>query len=628
MDHLTSRSRLGCPIPLDEHGVSVCLPTHADTVGYEEGHSRVTSVLKIGYPRFKIHSAVALLMEFMSKQHARYRTLGDAAKGDEEDEEEEVGEDEAAARDFGCFVFPTFHVARRFQAFMESGVSATSEVSIRSVHFEGVTAVFFPKPLAAKAKAYWQHTGEIVSSRLAVDALQSFGKRLKSPIPSVTPLYSSSGRERHCKSDAYLQGASCEDAFEAAKILVQERIMNILEEPMLPNSIHLVPSGMAAIFSALRLSKALAESADTSASGRKTRIVVFGFPYLDTLKLAERPEFNEGGAIFLGHGDAADDERLRQILSQQESDSSLPRVCAVFTEMPSNPLLRVPNLKLLTELASRHNFLVAVDDTLGSFAHLDLLRPPGDASIDLLCSSLTKAFSGRGDVMAGSLVINSRGRHARKLRQLAGTMDFAPLYGPDSIVLEVNSRDYVARCKQIGRTAAKLASWLQEKGQIYRVYYPGVSPDCADDGQRFDSFRRRTTTDDEVVSRGHVFSIVLDDAQDTRKSDALKDAQMRVFFDALSCWKGPSLGTNFTLSCLYTLLAHYTELDWAATYGVDRRLVRVSVGLEDITLLKEMFSAALHAAARPALWGELHRVLVVRKGLPLQALVRILTFIS
>jgi len=44
--------------------------------------------------------------------------------------------------------------------------------------------------------------------------------------------------------------------------------------------------------------------------------------------------------------------------------------------------------------------------------------------------------------------------------------------------------------------------------------------------------------------------------------------------------KGPSLGTNFTLVCPYTLLAHYCELDWAASFGVPGHLIRVSVGLE------------------------------------------------
>lgn len=67
------------------------------------------------------------------------------------------------------------------------------------------------------------------------------------------------------------------------------------------------------------------------------------------------------------------------------------------------------------------------------------------------------------------------------------------------------------------------------------------------------------------------------------------------FFDALRVSKGPSLGTNFTLACPYTLLAHYDELEWAAGCGVASHLVRVSVGLEDADDLCQRFDEALRA---------------------------------
>ena len=69
------------------------------------------------------------------------------------------------------------------------------------------------------------------------------------------------------------------------------------------------------------------------------------------------------------------------------------------------------------------------------------------------------------------------------------------------------------------------------------------------------------------------------------------------FFDALETAKGPSLGTNFTLSSPYVILAHYTELEWTAQFGVDPDLVRVSVGLEDAADLEAKFQKALRAAS-------------------------------
>jgi len=70
------------------------------------------------------------------------------------------------------------------------------------------------------------------------------------------------------------------------------------------------------------------------------------------------------------------------------------------------------------------------------------------------------------------------------------------------------------------------------------------------------------------------------------------------FYDALDVCKGPSVGTNFTLAIPYAQLAHFQELDFAAEYGVDRYIVRISVGLEDGEVLMERMREALRAVER------------------------------
>jgi cystathionine gamma-synthase len=73
-------------------------------------------------------------------------------------------------------------------------------------------------------------------------------------------------------------------------------------------------------------------------------------------------------------------------------------------------------------------------------------------------------------------------------------------------------------------------------------------------------------------------------------------AASEAFYNALPCAKGPSLGTNFTLACPYTILAHYHELDWAASYGVEEGIVRISVGMEDERVLLNWIQACVEAA--------------------------------
>ena len=82
--------------------------------------------------------------------------------------------------------------------------------------------------------------------------------------------------------------------------------------------------------------------------------------------------------------------------------------------------------------------------------------------------------------------------------------------------------------------------------------------------------------------RGCLFSFVLKNEESAA-----------AFYDNVHLTKGPSLGTNFSLCCPYTLLAHYQELDWAAACGVPRHLLRVSAGLEPVEQLIRRFAAAL-----------------------------------
>lgn len=85
---------LGSPVPFDDHATSVSLPDWADVVDYEEGHLRVTSIMKMGYPRFKIHSSVEALAYYMKNRKFPDQKL------------------------LSAFIFPTRHVAERFLQFM------------------------------------------------------------------------------------------------------------------------------------------------------------------------------------------------------------------------------------------------------------------------------------------------------------------------------------------------------------------------------------------------------------------------------------------------------------------------------------------------------------------------------
>lgn len=185
---------LGAPLPFDEHACSVSLPTWCSVVGYEEGDKETVMALKTGYPRFVYHTYVLQLMEVVLEMFPN-------SKGYEED----------------CLVLPTKEAALRCQAFLQQSleqnhsrrssstsnsssqidnalvergestpISTTEESSlsnsrirVASLEEAEVHAVLFPAETTAgiEAKAYWQHTGELVSSRRAEKALNTLRKK-------------------------------------------------------------------------------------------------------------------------------------------------------------------------------------------------------------------------------------------------------------------------------------------------------------------------------------------------------------------------------------------------------------------------------------------------------------------
>jgi cystathionine gamma-synthase len=375
-----------------------------------------------------------------------------------------------------------------------------------------VWAVCFPVEVEESALKYWRHTGDGISSR---------------------------------RADALLRGAAEADARDARR-LVRERIAGWIGVPAA--SVRLFASGMAAIYTVYRALQRLRP-------GRPS--VQFGFPYVDTLKIQQ--EFG-AAAEFLPFGDAGDVERLRAWLARGT-------ISGLFCEFPSNPLLISPDLRALDALAREHGFPVVVDDTLASWANVDL-RPVTDVWV----TSLTKYFSGRGDVMAGAVVLNPDRPLAAELEAALDAEYEESLWGDDAVALEAYSRDFEPRMARINATAARLTAWLREQPSVADVYYPAFHA-----RENYDAFRR------PAGGYGGLFSLLLKDAAATTPA----------FFNRLEISKGPNLGTTFTLGCPFTMLAHYSELDWAERCGVSRWLVRLSVGLEDADDLIARFARAL-----------------------------------
>lgn len=478
---------LGQPIPARLHAVSVCLPTWADNVGYEKGDPRVTGRMQCGYPRFFLHPSVVRLFQ---KCEARFARDGEC-----------------------CFAFPSRRVAERCAAFVRKKTGLDGIVEVFDPHT--IFSVRFPSAAQETLKAYWQHTGQVVSSRQA---------------------------------ERILTGHAAQTDGTLEKRAIRERLAGLMGVDS--NDVWLFPSGMAAIETAFRAFQRLRPTAKS---------VQFGFPYVDSLKIQERLG---RGAHFFPRGDSSELQQLAHTAANEP-------LLGLFCEFPGNPLLASPDLGRIHELSRQHDFPVLVDDTLGALVNVQVLP-----AADLVSCSLTKFFSGGGDVMAGSLTINSRSPHADRLRTALAAEFEDLLDAEDAAVLAANSRDCVERVRRINRTAEQLCDTLRSHPAIERIEYP----------------KYRTPENYRAWQRtgggyGGLFSILLHNPVTNAPA----------FFDALAIAKGPNLGTNFSLCCPYTLLAHFNELEFVERCGISRYLLRVSVGLEDLDWLIGRFVDALNA---------------------------------
>jgi cystathionine gamma-synthase len=230
--------------------------------------------------------------------------------------------------------------------------------------------------------------------------------------------------------------------------------------------------------------------------------------------------------------------------------------------------------------------------------------------VDIVCSSLTKIFSGIGNVMAGSLILNPSSPYYNALKTtmhslVYSTNDVPILSDIDAKILEYNSRIFLTRSSRINENALLLANWFQLETNnfwIKAVYYPGLSGESlaliiiiiiyfilivyyiGDSQVNYHKVKRRSTSE-HCSGYGCLISILLHD-----------HVPVDLFYNALPFNKGPSLGTSFTLICPYTLLAHYTELNWAERFHVSRHLIRISIGLEEISEIKKGFQYAIDIA--------------------------------
>ncbi|KAE8147519.1 cystathionine beta-lyase [Aspergillus avenaceus] len=510
--------------PSTPHAVSASLPTWESVIRWSRREPGVVDKVKGGYPRFYIHKTIQRLGQKVLLQ----LNISNA----------------------NCMIFPSSGSASRCIEYL---YGKTTPENLRTVSFsisepspEGLSpeeakwacfeAVIYPNDLQPEAMAFWRQSGDGISSRHAEYVL-SLTHQLKPRENGCLISYVDSVHQAAYQSPRLVSG-------EKEKMFIRSFIADLATSKeggsLTAHDVFLFPKGLSAIYAVSRVLRSMALCGQDS-------IVVYGFPYSETVKCIELT----GWSQFVLHGHGSKDEL--DIL--EASLASGNRISALFCEFPSNPQLKSPDLKRLRDLADRYKFVIACDETIGTFVNVNVLP-----YVDIVMTSLTKIFSGASDVMGGSAIINPRSAYYDSIYDSIASLWEDTYFPLDAVTLAQNCTDVVSRVKNCSRSAVAMANLIHMHPLVDRVNYPSLVP------------TRHLYEQCKKPDGGYGFllSIIF------HHSDAAA-----MFYDNLEVAKGPSLGTNFTLAIPYALLSHFRELDWAASYDVPQHIVRISVGLED-----------------------------------------------
>lgn len=227
----------------------------------------------------------------------------------------------------------------------------------------------------------------------------------------------------------------------------------------------------------------------------------------------------------------------------------------IFSEIPTNPFLRVIDLERLVDLARRHGVRTIIDSTFATPCNLKPLM----YGVDLVIHSVTKYLAGHNDLLAGVIVgsceLMTPLREAQAL--------FGAVVDPSAAYLILRGLKTLAlRVERQNSTAMAVAEYLEAHPKVRRVWYPGLP----------------SHPDHEVARRlmrgfGGVVSFeIAGSAEETRR-----------FVDALRIPRlAPSLGGVESLVTIPALMSFYESTpEERAALGITDQLVRLSVGIED-----------------------------------------------
>ena len=232
----------------------------------------------------------------------------------------------------------------------------------------------------------------------------------------------------------------------------------------------------------------------------------------------------------------------------------------IYVETPSNPLLKIVDLKSISSVAKENSFWTMIDNTFASPVN----QNPIDHGIDIVIHSATKYLGGHSDISAGAVVSTEKNINLilSSAKNFGGNLSDYTVW-----LLERSMKTLFIRVREQTNNAKLLAKMLEENSNISRVYYPGL-----------ESHPSYLIAKNQMKDFGAMMSFDLNENIDVYK-----------FLNNLKVVKpGMSLAgiettVNFPMKTSHGLLTQ----DERDNQGIGNKLIRLSVGIESY---KDLFN--------------------------------------
>lgn len=245
-----------------------------------------------------------------------------------------------------------------------------------------------------------------------------------------------------------------------------------------------------------------------------------------------------------------------------------PESKLIWIETPTNPLLKIADIRAIAAIAKKHGLILVVDNTFLS----PYFQKPLELGADVVVYSTTKYIGGHSDALGGSIVLNDKQLYEKiAYNQNAVGAVLSPF---DSYLTLRGAKTLSVRMEQHQRNALALAEFLQKQKKVKRVLYPGLK-----EHPHHDIAVAQTS------GFGGVLSFELEGTLEVAESFL---SRLKLFSTA------ESLGGVESLVEIPAIMTHASvPKDVREKNGISDTLIRVSVGIENTEDLIADFRNAL-----------------------------------